>query len=195
MTNVTACCSGCNTENCSCSTSSCTGNTNQTYLLSNIDVPTFHCNAWLPAGKEPCDIATAAAWRFKKPIIIDDDGTTCQPERSSLCTLRSWAVSISNCPTLTTKGRAHFNHLDEMKFMPIAAGDKSVCHRTSEGTGVNRELDCNALNQLADALPSSLCGNGLTCSCPPAEGQYCFGNSPECSGTGRCEPNDVEVCQ
>jgi hypothetical protein len=201
--NITSCCSVCGSDSCSCSPSTCASNTNQVYLLDNqsgqhqIDIATFHCTAWQKSVpvKSACDTATAAAWRFKRPVIIDDDACVLKSDPAALrnnnCLMKGWALSITNCSALAF-GRAHYNHLDEMKFMPVASTDKTVCHLTVEGTGTNRKLDCNALNQLADALPTNLCGNGLTCTCPPAEGQYCF-DSAQCSGSGRCE-QDVEVC-
>jgi hypothetical protein len=209
--NLTACCSGCTGDGCTCTFSNsdpakkCDDRTtmsgNGVFLMGNINIVTIHSMWCSGTNPTPCEVATAAAYRFKKPVILDDDGG-CHSLRDTNCNVKNWsshyniatmhfgADSVRGCTALG-KGRAHFNHLDENKYMPA---NNTVCNLTSEGSGTNRKVDCNALHQLAYAQPSDLCAQGLSCSCPanPPE-NYCLTAAPTCPGSGHCD-NAVQSC-
>jgi hypothetical protein len=208
-----ACCSGVTSDSSNCSLATCVeGGTGQdkctaaqcsteniyaSFLLPGIDIVTFH-HAWHDDGSGnvvTCATAAAAGRRFKRPVIIDDDGnpsarnTNCAGSGSD--DVKTWAKDVKNCLGL---GRVHFNHLDEMKHMP---NDTTIC-ALNPAEFPNKKLDCNALDVLADALPTQLCGKGYSCVCPSSGTiRYCFrpdtGFCSTSSSNIKCD-NNVQTC-
>ncbi len=152
---------------------SCPENTLDVFKMPNIDIVSLPAHTWnnTPGAPGPCRSAGIAVNKFRKPVIIDTDGTP--NDRNDKCQIQRWATEAAFCSIngAPNAGRVHFNHLDGMTF-----GDNidKRCKFTGAGRPLNlnfdeRYLDCHTLDTIGDAGPtylSDIAGTPPTATCP-----------------------------
>jgi hypothetical protein len=153
---------------------SCPANTLDILKMPHVDMVNLPAHAWTnsPGAPGPCKTAQIAITRFRKPVIIDTDGTF--EDRNDKCQVKRWAAEVASCRIngFPNAGRVHFNHLDGMSF-----GETNI-HKRCDFTGNTnpfnldfdeRYLDCHTLDTIGDAGPtylSNIVSSPAASSCP-----------------------------
>ncbi len=143
-----------------CTPSNCT-NLFRVYKQKNVHIVTLHASTWY---NQPCSAVRESVAKFRKPVVISDDGTISARDRNDAVKVLAWAreATLENCRK--TKGDVIFEHID---------GDRM---NTNKQNGCRRDdtcVDCSAIDKLGEVPPGPCLLGDNGCARDSYSSKYC----------------------
>jgi hypothetical protein len=143
-----------------CTASHCT-NLFRVFKQKNVHIVTLHASTWY---NQPCAAVKESIAKFRKPVVISDDGTASARDRNDATKVLAWAQEATLDTCRKTRGDVIFEHID---------GDRM---NSNKQNGCKRDdtcLDCAVLDRLGEVPPGPCVLGENGCATDTYSSKYC----------------------